>query len=199
MTTLPILGKTVVVARLDVLADTDYQYQVVAGSGTAATTSPIGTFHSGPGLAQFDVTLGPAPSPVVHLGTGLSPFLHPVDGAYAGPLVALANLGTASCSAHASIGGTQYCLDSISLPVQAVCTRAQVTYRLAGIDATGVLVRAYPDGSGMTLGTVIEVGGSSPSGTVSVGCLTSGLTYTITLETTGDDHGVLASTSVTAP
>jgi hypothetical protein len=199
MTTLGLLGTTVTLARLDVLADTDYQFQVVAGSGLAATTSPIGTFHSGPGLAQFDVSLGAASSPVVKLGTGISPYLHPDPGAYAGPLQTLGSLGSAACGKAVSIGGTQYCLDSVTLQPPAACTAAQVTYRMAGIDAAGVLVRAYPDGSGMSLGTVIEVPGPAPSGSVSVGCLTSGLTYTITLETVGDDHGVIGTASVTAP
>ncbi len=199
MATLPLLGQTVVVARLDVLADMDYQFQVVAGSGTAATTSAIGTFHSGPGLAQFDVSLGAASSPLIQLGTGVSPYLHPTDGAYAGPMALLSTLGTTACSRPVTLGGTPYCLDTVTLPAPVACTTAQVTYRIAGIDAAGVTIRAYPEGSGGALGTVIEVAGPAPSGTVSVGCLTSGLTYTVALETVGDDHGVLGSTTLAVP
>jgi hypothetical protein len=199
LVTLPLLGQTVTLARLDVLADTDYQFQVVAGSGLSATTSPVGTFHSGPGAAQFDVSLAPVSAPVVNLGLGFSPFLHPVQGAFAGPMISLATLGATACSRQVTIAGHTFCLDSVSEPAPAACTSAQVTYRLAGIDATGVTLRAYPEGGGMALGAVIEVAGPAPSGSVAVGCLTSGLTYTIALEATGDDHGVLASTSVTVP
>ena len=199
MVTLPLLNQTVTVARLDVLADTDYQFQVVVGSGTAATTSQIGTFHSGPGLAQFDVALGAASSPVVKLGTGFSPYLHPTDGDYAGPMALLSTLGTTACGQPVTLGGTKYCLDSVTEPAPAVCTTANVTYRIAGITAAGVTIRAYPEGSGGALGSIIEVAGPAPSGTVSVGCLTSGLTYTVALETVGDDHGVLGSTTVVVP
>lgn len=60
-------------------------------------------------------------------------------------------------------------------------------------------VRAFPVGGGMSLDGVIEVSGAAPSGSVSVGCLTSGLSYTIALDATGDANGVLAQKTVTGP
>ena len=74
-----------------------------------------------------------------------------------------------------------------------------MTYALSGIDATGVTVRAYPVGGGMALDSVIEVAGAAPSGTVDVGCLTSGLTYRIALDATGDANGVLADQEISVP
>jgi hypothetical protein len=46
---------------------------------------------------------------------------------------------------------------------------------------------------------VLEADGSAPSGEVSVGCLASGLSYTIVLDAVGDDRGTLATRLVTVP
>src|SRR5450830_1634167 len=112
-------------------------------------------------------------------------------------------LGGVPCLESAQLGGTSFCVDTGNAPV-ASCTRAEVTYALAGIEATGVLVRAYPAvdeaaPGGGTLEGVLEVAGAAPSGSVSVGCLASGMTYHIVLDAVGDDTGILASETVTVP
>jgi hypothetical protein len=73
-----------------------------------------------------------------------------------------------------------------------------------GIDASGVLVQAFPTESGSSGGTpsldgILEADGPAGSGTVAVGCLASGLTYTIAIDAEGDPTGILASTQVTVP
>jgi hypothetical protein len=205
MSTVSVLGKTVIVARLDVAAGTTYKFQAVAGDGLFAGSSPVGTFTSGDGVTEFSIELSQAASPVFKLEPGLSPYLHQAAGAYARPMVPLVSLGGASCLESADYGGTAYCLDVGSGAPAPTCTRAAVTYALTGIDADEVLVRAYPTvagvraGGGLTLDGVIEASGPAPSGIASVGCLASGLSYTIVLDAVGDDRGTLAKGSVTVP
>ena len=121
-------------------------------------------------------------------------------------MVKLSQLGGGACAESASFGGVGYCMDlGSSAAPPATCTRAQVTYALSGIDADSVAIRAYPTVSGttsdgdVTLDGVLEASGPAPSGSVSVGCLASGLTYHIVLDAIGDDRGNLASKDVTAP
>src|SRR5262249_6968228 len=158
------------------------------------------------GVQQYDVTLSQAASPVFQLQQGLSPYLHLAPNAYAKPMVPLTDLAGGTCDDSAKFGGVGYCLDlGDGAPPPSVCTRAQVTYQLSGIDADSVVVRAYPveegtDSDGhVTLEGVLEAPGAAPSGTVSVGCLASGLTYHIVLDGIGDDRGILASKDVTVP
>ena len=86
-----------------------------------------------------------------------------------------------------------------------MCTSAQVTYELAGIGGDSVAVRAFPivagylPGGVLTLDGVVETMGPPGSGTVQVGCLGSGMQYTITIDAVGDDRGVLASKVVDVP
>ncbi len=205
MTSLNLLGTTVLVASLDVAAGTTYQFQAIAGSGLSAGSSPIGSFTTGDGVSHFDVALSSVASPHIELGTGLSPYLHLAQGAFAQPMLPIESLGGASCLEQAVFGGTPYCLDpGDGAPPPATCMRAEVGYQLTGISATGVLIRAFPsetgEGSGgTTLDGVLEASGPAPAGDVSVGCLTSGMTYQIVLDAVGDDRGVLASRTVTAP
>ena len=206
MSSITLFGQTVVLARLDVHAGTAYQFQVVAGSGLSAASSPVGTFTTGDGVSQFDVAVSSIASPTIRLTTGISPYLHLAQDAYAQPMVPIAQLGGGSCAEAASFGGTPYCLDlGASAPAPATCTRAAVTYALTGIDATGVVVRAFPtvsgtgSGGGLTLDGVLEASGPAGSGTVNVGCLTSGMTYQIVLDAIGDDRGILATKQLTAP
>jgi hypothetical protein len=205
MTSIDLFGTTVLLARLDVQAATTYQFQAVAGSGAGVGSSPIGSFTTGDGVTQFDVALSSVASPPIQLGSGLSPYLHLAPGGYAQPLVPIDSLGAATCLEQAGFGGTQFCLDlGAGAPPPATCTRAQVTYQLAGIDASGVVVRAFPgdagEGSGgVTLDGVLEADGPAPGGDVSVGCLTPGMTYQIVLDAVGDDRGILAARSVTVP
>ena len=205
MTSLQLFGKTVMLARLDVHAGTTYKFQAVAGSGLSATVSPVGTFTTGDGVSQFNVALSAAASPKFQLVSGLSPYLHLGAGAYAMPMLPISSLGGSTCLEQASFGGASYCLDLSVPPPVATCTRAEVSYTLTGIDATGVIVRAFPvlsgvlPGGGVTLDGVLEANGAAPSGSVSVGCLTSGLKYTIVLDAVGDDRGILASQTVTVP
>jgi hypothetical protein len=206
MSSISLFGKTVLLARLDVSADTAYQFQAVAGSGLRAGQSEVGSFTTGSGVAQFDVTLSQAASPVFKLGTGLSPYLHLAEGAYARPMIQLSALGGASCPESADFGGLGFCLDAgDAAPPPAVCNRAEVSYALAGIEAESVAIRAFPavegvtPGGGMTLDGVLEASGALPAGNVSVGCLASGLKYHIVLDAIGDDRGVLAVETVTVP
>jgi hypothetical protein len=205
MSTIEVLGQEVILARLNVAAGTEYEFQAVSGTGLFAGTSPVGTFTTGDGVTTFEVALSQAASPVFKLELGLSPYLHQAAGAYARPMVRLSELGGSRCLESADFGGTGYCLDFGAGAPQPTCTRAEVTYELTGIDADGVLVRAYPtvagempDG-GMTLDGVLEADGPVPDGEVSVGCLASGLSYTIVLDAVGDDRGTLAKRLVTVP
>ncbi len=197
MSTAEIDGSTVVLARLDVAANTEYQFQAVAGSGTAAAVSPVGDFTTGAGVAQFDVTVGSAPSPSLGLGTGYSPYLHVPQGALVPPLIPLAS--AAACSSTGMFNGVSFCLDPVTAVTLASCTQATVAYALDGLPAVGVVVRAYPQGGSGGVGGVVEATGPAPSGTLQIGCLTSGLTYTVALSAQGDDHGVLAQRTISVP
>jgi hypothetical protein len=198
MSTAQIGGQTVVLARLDVVASTEYQFQVVAGSGGQAAVSTVGDFTTGAGVAQFDVSVGTAPSPTLGLGTGFSPYFHVPQGGLAPPIVPVASAGGA-CSATGSFNGIAFCLDPLTTLKIPSCTKATVSYALDGLAATGVVVRAYPLGGGGGVGGVVEATGPAPSGTLDVGCLASGLTYTVALSAQGDDHGVLAQQTVSVP
>jgi hypothetical protein len=197
MTTMVMDGKTVVLARLDVAAGTEYQFQVAAGSGTAAAVSPVGDFTSGAGVAQFDVTVGSVPSPSLGLGTGDSPYLHVPQGGLVPPLIPLASAG--ACSTSGTFNGVPYCLDPVTTQTLASCSAATVAYTLDGLDAVGVVVRAYPQGGGGGVSGIVEATGPAPSGTLQLGCLTSGLTYTVAISAQADDHGVLAQRTITVP
>jgi hypothetical protein len=198
MSTAQINGQTVVLARLDVNAGTHYQFQVVAGNGASAAESPVGEFTTGAGVAQFDVTVGAAPSPSLGLGTGFSPYFHVPQGGMAPPIVPLASAG-GSCASTGDFNGLAFCLDPITTLTLATCTKATVAYALVGLDATGVVVRAYPQGGGGGVGGVVEATGSAPSGSIDIGCLASGLSYTVALSAQGDDHGVLAQRTISVP
>ncbi len=205
MSSVSLFGKTVLLARLDVQADTTYQFQAVAGSGLLAGKSEVGSFTTGSGVEQFDVVLSQAASPVFKLGTGLSPYLHLAQGAFVQPMIPLGDLGGATCLETADYGGKGFCLEVGGTPPPSVCNRAEVTYALSGIDAESVAIRAFPavegvtpDGA-MTLDGVLEASGAWPAGSASVGCLASGLTYRIVLDAIGDDRGALAVETVTVP
>ena len=205
MSSISLFGQTVILARLDVRAGTTYKFQAVAGDGLFAGSSAVGSFTTGDGVSKFEVALSEAASPVFELATGISPYLHLAEGAFAQPMLPLVDLGGATCLESAIFGGTGYCLDIGAAVVPATCMRAQVGYELTGIDATGVLVRAYPTVAGetpegeMTLDGVLEASGPAPAGDVSVGCLASGLSYIIVLDAVGDDRGTLATATVTVP
>jgi hypothetical protein len=206
MASLTLLGQQLMVARLDVLASTEYRLQVVAGNGVFASVTPVGSFTTGPGVLAFDVALSEASAPAFGLGTGFSPYLHLAPGGYASPLLPIVGSAPVGCTGTADFGGHAYC-QGLSDPsvMPATCTRATVTYDVAGMDAEGMLVRAFPaedgtlpDGSG-TLAGVLEADGPPGTGEVSIGCLASGLSYTIVLDAMGDDGGPLAGQVVTVP
>jgi hypothetical protein len=206
MATINLFGTPVTVAKLDVKAATTYAFQAVAVSGLSAGVSDVGTFTTGDGVEAFDVALAQEAAPVFKAGTGLSPFAHQAEGALLRPMVKLEALGGASCSERALFGGVSYCLDQADLgPASSVCTVARVTYALAGIDADSVAVRAYPTQRGVTpdgtqtLDGVLEASGPAGNGTVSVGCLGSGMIYSIVIDALGDDRGPLAAQEVTVP
>jgi hypothetical protein len=207
MSSLNILGQTTIVARLDTKAATTYNLQAVAGNGILAGVSTVATFTTGSGVQAFDVALSSVASPVFGIGTGLSPYTKQPANAYLYPMVRLSQLGGGvSCQLPANFGGTAFCLDQKNLgPQSAVCTSAQVTYDLAGIDGDSVAVRAFPivaghlPGGALTLDGVLEAMGPPGTGTVAVGCLGSGMQYTITIDSIGDDRGVLATKVVDVP
>jgi hypothetical protein len=206
MSSISLFGTTVLLARLDVKAATAYQFQAVAGGGLTAGQSEVGSFTTGSGVEQFDVALSQAASPVFRLAAGVSPYLHLGEGAFARPMLRLDALGGATCLAAADFGGLDLCLDvGDAAPPPAVCHRAQVSYALVGIDAESVAIRAFPAVEGVTpdgdvtLEGVLEATGASPAGDLSVGCLTSGLTYHVVLDAIGDDRGVLDFRTITVP
>jgi hypothetical protein len=206
MSVLTLLGVPMYVARLDLLASTKYFFQVVAGDGLFGSTSPIGTFTTGNGVAAFDVALASVSNPVFELGTGFSPYLHLAEGAFVEPYVR-ANLDSSSPGCLRRIvefGGDPYCLPSVG-SYSDVCTQARVSYELVGVEASGVLVRAFPaefaelpDGT-PTLDGILEAEGPPGTGEVGVGCLVSGLTYTIVLDAIGDARGNLVAEVVSVP
>lgn len=197
ITSAQIAGQTVLLARLDVQAATAYQFQAVAGSGLFAGLSQVGSFTTGAGVTQFDVTVGAVPSPSLGFGDGLSPYLHLPLGGYVPPITPVASGGP--CASEGAYNGVDYCLvPQVNLQL-ATCTKASVAYALTGVDAAGVVVRAYPQGGSGGVGGVVEASGPSPSGSLDVGCLASGLTYTVALYAQGDDGGVLAQRTVTVP
>ena len=146
-------------------------------------------------------------APVFDIGTGLSPYAHVLEGSFVRPMVKLDLLGAGvTCEERADYADVAYCLDQEDLgPPSNVCTSAVVTYALEGIDAESVAVRAFPAEEGVTpdgnftLDGVLEASGPPDAGTVSVGCLGSGMTYHVAIDAVGDDRGVLAFETVTVP
>ncbi len=196
-------GKPVLVARLDVDAATAYEFRAVAGNGVFAGYSAVGTFTTGSGVEQFSVELGRADAPVIKTKVSLSPYVRQAEGGFARPLLSLAEAG--DCTTSVSIGTRQLCLEPARLKEPVSCSIASVTWKLAGIPADEVVIRAFPAQPGVlpdgtqTLSGVIEAGGAAPAGSVDVGCLSSGVTYTIALDAVGDAGGYLASRTVTVP
>ena len=206
MSSLDLFGTTVLLAELDVAASTTYHVQAVAGTGISAGASEIGTFTTGSGVVAFEVTLRSVDSPLFRAGSGLSPYSHLAEGAFLRPMIRLDALGGAVCAEPADFGSIGYCLDQADLgPPSDACTSARVTYELAGIEGDGVTVRAFPTEAGVTPGGdqtldgILEAAGPAGSGTVDVGCLGSGMTYSIVLDAVGDDRGPLAAQEVSAP
>jgi hypothetical protein len=119
------------------------------------------------------------------------------QGGFVPPLIPLAS--AAGCTNTGSYNGLSFCLDPMMTLTLASCTQATVAYTLDGLDAVGVVVRAYPQGGGPGVSGVVEATGPAPTGTLQLGCLTSGLTYTVALSAQGDDHGVLAQRTITVP
>ncbi|HET9457749.1 MAG TPA: hypothetical protein VFO78_10435, partial [Candidatus Limnocylindrales bacterium] len=207
MVGIELLGQPTIVARLDVLADTTYHFQVVAGDGIFASETPLGTFTTGPGVAAFDVALDTAESPVFELDSGISPYVHLAENAFAPPLLEIVGGSTPEACLDLVIdfGGSPYC-PAQPTEVEGPCRTATVTYELVGLDVvSGVLIRAFPTETGEvedgapTLAGILEAEGPPGAGEVSVGCLASGLSYSIVLDAVGDADGILASETVAIP
>ena len=195
-------GETVFVANLSVEAATTYHFQVVAGDAGSGAVSPIGTFTTAAGVKLFDVTLGSVTKPDWKLGEGIAPYLHLGAGGFVPPLPPVGG----GC-APIGFGSQSFCLipNLLDTPVPETCPTVKVNYELAGLDATGVHVRAFPTEKG-TLGdgtisfrAAIEADGPPGNGSLELGCLTSGLTYNITIDAVGDAGGALAVQEITAP
>ena len=207
MSSINILGKTMIIAQLDTKAATTYNVQAVAGNGALAGVSAVGTFTTGSGVEQFDVALSSVASPSFKIGTGLSPYTKQAPDSFLYPMVRMDQLGGGStCQLQANYGGIGWCLDQKDMGSKSeVCTSAEVSYELAGIDGDSVAIRAFPvdagylPGGALTLDGVIEASGPPGTGDVKVGCLGSGMQYTITIDSIGDDRGVLASKVVNVP
>ncbi|HET9520111.1 MAG TPA: hypothetical protein VFO73_03605 [Candidatus Limnocylindrales bacterium] len=204
MASLELLGQPMTVARLDVLAGTAYHFQVVAGDGLFATSSAVGTFTTGGGVKAFDVAIATEASPAFAVELALSPYVHLAAGSLAPPLLPLDGPVPAAClDLIIDFGGSTYCPSDGT--ADASCTQATVSYELVGIDSTAVLVRAFPteagevEGGGASLAGILEVEGPAPGGTVEIGCLGSGLTYSIVLDAIGDADGIIGSRELAVP
>ncbi len=207
MASLEILGAPTTVAELHVAAGTMYRYQIVAGDGLFASTSPVGTFTTGYGVQLFEVALASVANPVLDLEPGLTPYLHLADGAFAPPLLEMVGgARPAACGGRViDFGGADpYCLADIGA-AEATCQTVTVDYDLEGIDASGVLIQAFPTtdaafGNGTpTLTGILEADGPPGSGEVAIGCVASGLTYSIVIDALGDADGILAAQTVIVP
>jgi hypothetical protein len=200
--TLAVGGETVLVANLDVEAATTYHFQVVAGDVGSGVVSPVGTFTTAAGVKIFDLTLGTATKPQWSLGEGIAPYLHLGNGGLVPPLRPLSDECTIVLFQTA-----RYCLvpNPLDTPIPDSCPTVSVDYALAGLDVAGVHVRAFPTEKGLLGdGTVsfraaIEGDGPPGDGKVVLGCLTSGLTYKISIDAIGDAGGALAIREITAP
>jgi hypothetical protein len=206
MAGMSVLGEPMIVAELHVVAGTTYHYQVVAGDGAFTSVSPVGTFTTGYGVQLFEAALATATSPLLTLEPALSPFLHEADGALAPPLLeVIGGVKPAACSGRVlGFGTDSYCLADVGT-AQATCTTVNVTYDLEGIGASGVLIRAFPTMTGElrdgtpTLTGILEADGPPGSGAVAIGCVGSGLTYSIVIDALGDADGILATQTVVVP
>ena len=199
---LSVLGETVLVATLDVEAATTYHFQVVAGDAGSGVVSPVGTFTTAAGVKVFDLTLGTATKPSWSLGSGIAPYLHLGTGGLVPPLPPPGG----GCPL-VSFGSTTFCLipDPLDTPIPADCPTVTVDYALAGLDVAGVHVRAFPTVKGLlgdgtiSFRAAIEGDGPPGEGKVVLGCLTSGLTYNISIDAIGDAGGALAVKEIMAP
>lgn len=126
------------------------------------------------------------------------------------PAGALDPAVTVTCRQLVSYDGSTWCLGrnpgAGGPAAAATCQAARVTYELTGVDATGVIVRALPAGrativgSGvLTLAPGLETSGPSGSGSVTLGCLSSGIRYAVTIDAVGDDGGVLTAVPLDVP
>jgi hypothetical protein len=207
MANLTVLGEPTIVAELPVVAGTTYHYQVVAGDGLFTSVSPVGTFTTGAGVRLFETALATTTNPVLELGPGLSPFLHLGDGGgFAPPLLEMAGgVRPAGCAGGVlGFGSDSYCLADIG-SAPASCQTVNVSYDLEGVGGSGVIIRAFPTTTGETragtpsLTGILEADGPPGSGDVAIGCLASGLTYSVVIDALGDDDGILASQTVVVP
>ena len=196
-------GQPSFVARIDVLAGTEYHFQVVAGDGIFASQSPVGTFTTGSGVKTFDVALASKADPTFKLDQGLSPYAHLATDAMAPPLFKLGDQTASACSAVIDFGGAEYC--NVKAPPASVgCTRRSsrtgAGHRGGRRPRPGTTrpKRAKIDGA-PTVDGILEADGPAGNGEVAVGCLASGLTYTIAIDAVGDPEEILAYKQVTEP
>jgi hypothetical protein len=200
--TLSVGGQSVFVANLDVEAATTYHFQVVGGDAGSGVVSPVGTFTTAAGVKIFNLTLGSALNPTWSLGTGIAPYLHLGTGGLVPPLPPPGG----GCPVL-TFGSQTFCLipNLLDTPVPPSCPTVKVDYSLAGLDVAGVHVRAFPTVKGLlgdgtiSFRAAIEGDGPPGDGSVTLGCLTSGLSYNISIDAIGDAGGALAVKEITAP
>lgn len=206
MSVLTLLGEPTYTARLDLLASTTYHFQVVAGDGLFASSSPIGTFTTGNGVAAFDVTIASVANAAFDIGTGLSPYLHLAPESLVQPYVR-ADIGSpppGCLDRIVEFGDVPFCLPAAD-SYDDVCHEARVTYELVGVEASAVLVRAFPTETGElpggvpTLDGILESEGPAGEGEIGIGCLIPGFTYTIVIDAVGDSRGDLMAATIAVP
>jgi hypothetical protein len=211
-------------ASLPVLGATSYQFQVaVTGDGGTVTRTPVGTFTTGPGVARFDVALQQTAGPKFGIEAALTPFSRLSANALAPPLLSCVGIGTggtcqlevsagggsSACPSPISLGGLEFCLALPELiagtPIVPACQTAKVDYRVEGLPSGAVVVRAYPtsparylDGT-LTQRSVLESVGPAGEGSVTIGCLTPGLTYNVAIDLEGDALGTLLTRTLRVP
>ena len=212
------------VASLQVLGSANYQFQVaVTGEAGAVSRTDVGTFTTGAGIARFDVALNQTGSPKFGLETALTPFSRLSANALAPPLLSCLSLGTGgscelgaglsggslACPSPVTLGGSNFCLALPDIftgpPIVQTCRTAKVDYRVEGLPADAVVVRAFPtsparylDGR-LTQRGVLESIGPAGEGSVTIGCLTPGLTYKVAIDLQGDSLGALMTRTIKVP
>jgi hypothetical protein len=193
-------GQPVLVARLETVAATAYRFQVVAG-GIIGAKSAVGAFTTGAGLKALDLGLTVIDQPRMGIDLDAPIYSRLLTDRLAPPVLPCTD-GTAGT--RILLGGRLHCLAPAEAPAPPSCVAVKVGYELVGLSGQ-VAVRATPgvtavraDGASAEE-AVIEALGSPGADEVTLGCLTPGIGYVVTLDILGDPLGPLATRKVTVP